>query len=259
MSSDWGPPPPPGAFQEGTPITAESPSYLFGAISGGLVAGVLAAFAACCCGIFSGPIGGALAAWGTRKRSAVFGLKEGAYAGFLASLVATVAFSLIFIPMTVMNGNRIQKQGLNQAERDLIQRVPWVSEQQLVDQAVANASPPMVVLMVIANGGLLFLTCVLGGMAIGGIFPKAVAGYAPAPGPPQYRHPHGPPPGVPEPYAAPGFDEKASDEPKYSTAWKEVPPEELDLPITLEGEGPKAPQDDASVPPEQPPEQPPEA
>jgi len=246
VTSNWGPPPPPQAAAppvQGVElaIQPERPGYLFPALTGGVLAGLLAAFGACICGFLSGPLGGALAAWGVRRRAASFGYREGAYAGFLASLVAVVVFAAIFVPMTLTNSKRIQNEGLNEAERNAIKMFPMVSEQQLRDSAAMNASPPMLALMVGLNGGILFFMCVLGGAGVGLMFPRVLQGWTGPPPPPTpgYNHPYGPPAGVPEPYAAPGFDEEASapeaePEPRYSTAWKEVSPEELAKPITLE-------------------------
>lgn len=212
----------------------------------GVLAGVLAAFAACICGFFSGVIGGALAAWGVRQRSASFGYREGAYAGLLSSMVAIVAFSAVFVPMTIANSNRIQREGLNQSERQAIKMVPWVNEEQIQSQAAMNASPPMLILMIVLNGGILFVTSVIGGVAVGLLFPRVLEGWTgPPPAPSaQHRHPYGPPPGVPEPYAAPGFNEAPvpapePEQPRYSTAWKEVSPEDLAKPITLEDDEPE--------------------
>lgn len=203
----------------------------------------MAAFGACICGFFSGPIGGALAAWGVRRRAASFGYREGAYAGLLASIVATLVFSAIFVPMTIMNSRRIQNEGLNQAERDLVKMMPVITEQQLRDSAAMNSSPPVLIMMVVLNGGLLFVMSVLGGAGIGVMFPRVLQGWTGPPPPPGYRHPYGPPAGVPESYAAPGFEEAAPapaepEQPRYSTAWKEVSPEELAKPITLEDDEP---------------------
>lgn len=254
VTQDWGPPPPPRPAGQAAPaalqvaaIQPQQPSYVFPAVAGGVLAGLLAAFGACLCGFVSGLLGGALAAWGVRSRSASFGYREGAQAGLLASLVGTVLFALIFIPMTIANANRIQNEGLNEAERSAIQMFPMVSEEQIRQSAAMNAKPPMLALMVVLNGGILFFMAVLGGVGVGLMFPRVLEGWTGPPPPPGggHRHPYGPPPGVPEPYASPGFDQtgpatqpepEPDPEPRYSTAWKEVSPEDLEKPITLDDE-----------------------
>jgi hypothetical protein len=240
VTSDWGPPPPPqaGAPLAATPIVAEPPSYLLGSATGGVVVGLMTALFSCCCGLVIGPIGGALAAWSARQRTTSFGLREGAYAGFLVAVIATAIFAVVST-FTIRNtAERVKRGELTAQERQALQQLPFMSEESIIQ----SASPPMLLLNVILNAIMLFVTCVGGGMVVGAAKPKVHHGWATGPPPGDYRHPYGPPPGVPEPYAAPGFDEQAAppapEEPRYSTAWKEVSPEELALPITLEDDAP---------------------
>ncbi|MBL4844104.1 MAG: hypothetical protein JKY65_01145 [Planctomycetes bacterium] len=251
--SKWGPPAPPPQGPHQAPILAGAPNYLFGSLTAGLVVGLMTGLFSCCCAMVIGWIGGGGAAWAARQRAAVFGVREGAYAGFLAAIVATLVFSAVYIPVTLFTSNRVRTQGLNQAERDLIQQFPMISEEQMTDQMMMSGSAPMILLAVGLHAGLFFMTCVIGGAAVGGFRPKAPQGWGPPP--PGYQHPHGPPPGVPEPYAAPGYNEDAeepppNDEPRHSTAWKELSPEELALPITLDDDDPPAKSDADPADPE---------
>jgi hypothetical protein len=158
---------------------AEAPSYVAGALLGGLVCGLLTGFPLtnCCCFLWAG-LGGLVAAWWASRYATWFGPQEGALAGAASAFVGWLVHAVILVPLYFAMFKFMQ------ANPQLLQGQPdFVREAYRQTPTLGSLLPGLLMTL-----GIVLVSAVVGGVVAGMTFarrePWPDAGVAAAPGAP---------------------------------------------------------------------------